>query len=135
MGAIEGVSKFHAFYRRLIVKNKILLIDDDPATRESLATSLQSQLYQVFPAATRQEAVIAHGEERVDLLIVCLDCGTEKFCGTDVKWLAELDHRMPVVILTKDSTLGVNAQSAMGDFLNGTPLGFERAAAENWRIN
>ena len=112
------------------MKNKILLIDDDSSTRESLVNSLEAEHYRVFPAATRQKALDSYGEERVDLLVVSLDCGTERFRAADVNWLATIDNRMPVIILTKDSTLGAEAQSAAGDFLMERPLDFTMLLAK-----
>lgn len=104
------------------MNKNILIIDDDPFTRQSLAKVLQAEDYQVFAAGTKQEAIDAHGEEMVNLLVCSIDCSAEGFYADELKWLARIDSRMPIIVLRKDSTLGVNPQSAVGDLLMERPL-------------
>lgn len=104
------------------MKKKILLIDDDSFTRQSLADVLHAEDYQVFAAGTKQEAIDAHGEERVNLLVCSIDCSAERLYPEEIKWLARIDSRMPIIVLTKDSTLGANPQAAVGDILMERPL-------------
>lgn len=104
------------------MNKSILIIDDDPFTRQALAEVLHAEDYQVFAAGTKQEAIDAHGEEMVNLLVCSIDCSAERCYREEIKWLARIDSRMPIIVLAKDSTLGADPHSAVGDVLIERPL-------------
>ena len=100
------------------MKNKILLIDEDAVTRESLTDVLKTEHYNVFPAGTRQQAMEQHGEERVDLLIFGVD-PNENPTSCTMKWLSAIDRRLPVILLAKNSTPGVHLEPTTADAVMG----------------
>lgn len=71
---------------------RILLVDDDPDTRETLRDLLVESGYEVQVADTRATAVAKFGEGRFDLLIT--DIGLPDGTGLDL--LADLKARSPV---------------------------------------
>lgn len=87
---------------RSSMKNKILLIDDDSAAREALVAALQNE-YQVFSAEDKQRAIEYHGAEHVELLVFSIN-RAENLRAAAIKWLSRIDHRLPVILLTENSS-------------------------------
>jgi DNA-binding response OmpR family regulator len=113
------------------MKNNILLIDNDSSTRASLADALKAEHYNVFCAENRRQAIEQHGVERVNLLVVSLDCG-EKIDPEAISWLSRVDRRLPLIALTSNSTPQVHLDPTAADALLerpfSTPLLLERIA-------
>ncbi|MGE0744412.1 MAG: response regulator, partial [Rhodospirillales bacterium] len=61
---------------------RILVVDDEPAIRRLLHTTLVAQGYQTFEAADGRAALEAVGRHPVDLMI--LDLGLPDVDGTDI---------------------------------------------------
>jgi response regulator RpfG family c-di-GMP phosphodiesterase len=103
------------------MKNKILLIDDDSSTRESLINLLRTERYEVLSAENRQQAVEQHGNEHVNLLLFSID-GAEGSSSKTMQWLSRIDRRLPVILLTKNSTTAVHLDPTTADVLMERPL-------------
>ena len=113
------------------MKNNILLIDSDSSTRASLADALKAEHYNVFCAESRLEAIEQHAVERVNLLVVSLDWGN-KIDPESIRWLSGVNPRMPLIILTSNSTPEVHFEPTAADVLFerpfSTPLLLEKIA-------
>jgi two-component system, OmpR family, KDP operon response regulator KdpE len=77
---------------------RVLVVDDEPAIRRFLCTSLTVHAYSVFEAANGQEALAAVLAHRPDLVI--LDLGLPDLDGVDVTRLLREWTAVPVIILT-----------------------------------
>jgi DNA-binding response OmpR family regulator len=81
------------------VKSRILLIDDDPAVRESLGLALESEGYQVISASDGQEGLTRFYDGYVD--IVLLDLNTPVLSGWDTfERITAVNPSIPVIIIT-----------------------------------
>lgn len=80
--------------------HRILLIDDDDSVLVGLTNALQSEGYDVVPAASSLEGRgCLHAEPRVDLVL--LDLGLPDTSGWDfLKYAASTRPDMPVIIIT-----------------------------------
>ncbi|MGC8916686.1 MAG: PAS domain S-box protein [Thermoanaerobaculum sp.] len=72
-------------------KGKILIVDDDPAVREGLASLLQGEGYQVVEAANGREALALYDADPGGIALVVLDLVMPEMDGREV--YAELTHR------------------------------------------
>jgi two-component system KDP operon response regulator KdpE len=60
----------------------ILLIEDDPALRRALRTSLRSRDFDVLESATGEQAIVVAADRRPDVVI--LDLGLPDLDGIEV---------------------------------------------------
>src|SRR5437870_4120527 len=100
---------------------RILVVDDERSIRESLRKILRVENYEVVLAENGQEAIEKHGAERIDLLILDLNMPVKNGWDT-LKWLAGIDPRLPVVIITGRSNQRALAETAGADALMEKPL-------------
>src|SRR5688572_19199359 len=109
---------------------RILIVEDEPALRESLATQLKEAGYNVDAAADGEEGLYAATEYPIDLAII--DLGLPKLPGIElIKRARAANRRFPVLILTardrwEDKVEGL--QSGADDYLV-KPFHFEELAA------
>jgi DNA-binding NtrC family response regulator len=100
-------------------KRKILIVDDEPAIRDSLRLLLKSN-FEVIVAADGEEALAVVDDVRPDLVL--LDVMMPRVDGIEVlKRLQEKPYRMPVIMLTASNTVRTAVQamkSGAVDFLN-----------------
>ena len=83
---------------------KVLVVEDDPAVRDSLERSLGFEGYAVVTAADGEAALRAVGEHRPDAVL--LDLGLPRLGGVEVcRRLRAAGDRTPVLMLTaRDAT-------------------------------
>jgi two-component system, OmpR family, response regulator MprA len=92
---------------------RILLVDDEPALRQSVARSLRFEGYAVTTASDGREAVDVLGTARPDALV--LDVMMPRLDGLGVcRWLRAAGDRTPVLMLTardavQDTVAGLDA--------------------------
>ena len=77
---------------------RILVVDDEPAIRRLLRTSLKTQDYEVIEAETGAEAVQKVGLEKPD--VVLLDLGLPDQDGADVIRNIRAISAVPIVVVT-----------------------------------
>lgn len=99
--------------------NKILIIDDEPALRQTLAAILKRSGYSPTMAGTKQEGMQKLQEDTYSLLFLDIKLPD----GLGIEMLPEihqLNPDMPVIILTAHATLDAAMQAVRGgarDFL------------------
>jgi len=94
---------------KMMEKGSILIIDDELSPRESLRVILKP-IYQVYTAASGQEALECIRKEKIDL--VTLDLRMPGLTGIDIlRAIKEIDPDIEVIIITAYGTLP-NAQEA-----------------------
>ncbi|MGZ5384649.1 MAG: response regulator [Acidimicrobiia bacterium] len=77
----------------------ILLVEDEPRLRQTLARSLQARDLQVVEATTAAEAIAVATGERFDLML--LDVNLPDATGWDVlRRLREVQRELPVVVMS-----------------------------------
>jgi two-component system KDP operon response regulator KdpE len=76
----------------------ILLVEDDPALRRALRTTLRSREFNVLEAATGESALIVAADGRPDVVI--LDLGLPDLDGLDVLHRLRAFSDVPVIVLT-----------------------------------
>ena len=76
----------------------ILLIEDDPALRRALRTTLRSREFEVLEAATGEAALVVAADGRPDVVI--LDLGLPDLDGLDVLRRLRTFSDVPVIVLT-----------------------------------
>lgn len=92
---------------------RILLVEDDPATRHLLENNLVAQAYNVDVAMDGQSAIDL--AQHIDYDLVILDVGIPKIDGISVcKHLRTKNYQMPILLLTahdltSDRVLGLDA--------------------------
>lgn len=77
---------------------RVLVVDDEPAIRRFLRTSLSAHGNEVFEAATGQAALSALAAHRPDLII--LDLGLPDMDGIEVTRRLRERARIPIIILS-----------------------------------
>jgi two-component system nitrogen regulation response regulator NtrX len=109
------------------VKPRILVIDDEPAIRDSLRMILEYEDYQFTGAASGQEAMATVQRERPDLVL--LDIKMPGMDGMEVlRKLHALDETLPVVMISGHGTTATAVEAIRSgaiDFLD-KPLSSER---------
>jgi len=107
----------------------ILVVDDEPAIRRLLRSTLGVQDYSVVEAATVAEALEVLGRERVDLII--LDLGLPDGDGLEVIRKLRPDSALPIIVLSsRDDERGkVEALDAGADDYVTKPFGVEELVA------
>lgn len=78
---------------------RILLADDDPGVRESLAAALRSDGYAVFPAKDGQDALDIVSAAEVDLVLLDLNMPVKNGWDTFERLTAE-HPLIPIIIIT-----------------------------------
>jgi two-component system KDP operon response regulator KdpE len=76
----------------------ILLVEDDPALRRALRTTLRSREFEVLEAATGESAIVIAADRRPDVVI--LDLGLPDLDGVDVLRQLRAFSDVPVIVLT-----------------------------------
>ena len=76
----------------------ILLVEDDPALRRALRTTLRSRDFEVLEAATGESALVVAADRRPDVVI--LDLGLPDLDGLDVLRRLRAFSDVPVIVLT-----------------------------------
>ena len=76
----------------------ILLVEDDPALRRALRTTLRSRDFEVLEAATGEHAIVIGADGRADVVI--LDLGLPDLDGLDVLRRLRTFSDVPVIVLT-----------------------------------
>jgi two-component system nitrogen regulation response regulator NtrX len=109
------------------VKSRILVIDDEPAIRDSLRMILEYEDYRFTGAASGQEGLAAVQRERPDLVL--LDIKMPGMDGMEVlRKLHALDETLPVVMISGHGTTATAVEAIRSgaiDFLD-KPLSSER---------
>jgi len=77
---------------------RVLVVDDEPAIRRFLRTSLDAHGYVVFEAINGKEALAAAAAHRPDLII--LDLGLPDMDGIEVTRLLREWTQIPIIIVT-----------------------------------
>jgi DNA-binding response OmpR family regulator len=99
----------------------ILLVDDERSIRESLCKVLRAEGYEVVCAENGEEAIGKCRQERMDLLL--LDLGLPVKDGWEtLKWMAEVNPLLPVIIITGRGQQRELAEKAGADALMEKPL-------------
>ena len=82
----------------------ILVVDDEPTLRETLAEALESEGYRVITAADGRDALAQFRAERPDLVL--LDLMLPELSGIEVCRIIRAESGVPIVMLTaKDSEI------------------------------
>jgi two-component system, OmpR family, KDP operon response regulator KdpE len=76
----------------------ILLVEDDPALRRALRTTLRSRDFEVLEAATGESAIVVAADQRPDVVI--LDLGLPDLDGLQVLRQIRAFSDVPVIVLT-----------------------------------
>jgi two-component system KDP operon response regulator KdpE len=102
---------------------RVLVVDDEPAIRRFLCTSLTAHDYSVFEAVNGQEALAAVLADRPDLVI--LDLGLPDLDGIEVTRLLREWTAVPIIILTvqEHETAKITALDAGADDYVTKPFG------------
>jgi two-component system, OmpR family, KDP operon response regulator KdpE len=102
---------------------RVLVVDDEPAIRRFLCTSLTAHDYTVFEAANGQEALAGVLANRPDLVI--LDLGLPDLDGIEVTRLLRGWTAVPIIILTVQDEEGakITALDAGADDFVTKPFG------------
>jgi DNA-binding response OmpR family regulator len=104
---------------------KILVVDDESSIREALSKVLRAEDYDVISTDNGQEATEKLGSEQIDLLL--LDIGMPVKNGWDtLKWLAEVNPLLPVIIITGRHAQRELAEKMGADALMEKPLDVPR---------
>lgn len=105
--------------------NKLLLVDDDPAVRESLAHVLISEGYDVLPASNGVEALELTAQNTVDLVL--LDLNLPKKNGWDTfELMIKQNPQLPVIIITARPNQLFPALASGAGALMEKPLDFPK---------
>ena len=106
-------------------KYQLLLVDDDPGVRESLAHVLNSEGYDVLPAANGVEALEVAAQNAVDLVL--LDLNLPKKNGWDTfELMIKQNPQLPVIIITARPNQLFPALSSGAGALMEKPLDFPK---------
>jgi len=112
----------------------VLIVDDEPAIRRLLRTSLAAQGYRTMEAATGAEAfaVLAAGHEGRDPVdVVLLDLGLPDIDGMEIIRLLRAVSAVPIVVLTsrEDERTKVAALDSGADDYVTKPFGMAELMA------
>jgi DNA-binding response OmpR family regulator len=118
-GETSSPLPFHSEKRRKMKAQKILIVDDDFASREAMEKVLQSHGYETFPCGSSKEAVLKIGEESLGILIT--DFQMRGMDGLELIREAKKIHPETLTILvtglaTEEMRVRVNGQGVNGFF-------------------
>ena len=100
---------------------RVLLVDDDPAVRESLAQALRGERYTVFTTVNGREAIEFTEASPVDLVL--LDLNMPEKSGWDAfERMSSGRPMLPIIIITARPNQLFTAMSAGVDALLEKPL-------------
>ena len=91
----------------------VLVVEDDPATREAITYNLERDGHRVLTAADGVAGLDAAREQRPDLLL--LDIMLPRLSGLDVCRMLRSEQSVPILLLT--------ARGAEADIVTGLDLG------------
>src|SRR5216117_1689385 len=107
------------------LKNRILVVDDDPSVREMLTRVLVGEDYLVLPAASGPEALKIASATQIDLVLLDLNMPGQSGWDTFERLTAE-DPLIPVIIITaRSNQLFAALASGVGALLE-KPLDFPK---------
>lgn len=108
---------------------RVLVVDDEPAIRRLLKTSLAAEGYEVVDAATGEEGLAAFGRTRFDLVL--LDLGLPDIEGRDVIRRIREKGLTPIIVLSirSDERGKVEALDAGADDYVTKPVGMDELNA------
>ncbi len=109
---------------------RVLVVDDEPAIRRFLRTSLGSQGYDVLEAADAHSALAQLSRNAVDVLV--LDLGLPDMDGIEViRQLREEGSAVPIIVLSSrsDETAKVRALDLGADDYVTKPFGMDELIA------
>ncbi|WP_029920050.1 response regulator [Nevskia soli] len=112
-----------------IPSGRILVVDDEPAIRRLLRSTLGVQDYTVLEAASVAQALEVLAREKVDLII--LDLGLPDGDGFEVIRKLRPDSQVPIIVLSSrdDESGKVQALDAGADDYVTKPFGVEELVA------
>lgn len=108
----------------------VLVVDDEPAIRRFLRTSLSAQGYQVMEAADGTAALVALRRTPIDVLV--LDLGLPDVNGLDIiQQVRGQGSAVPIIVLSSrtDERVKVNALDLGADDYVTKPFGIEELLA------
>jgi two-component system KDP operon response regulator KdpE len=107
----------------------VLVIDDEPAIRRLLRTSLAAQGYRIVEAADGTEALAAVARDKPDLLI--LDLGLPDVSGIDIIRDVRRNSTVPIIVLSvrEDERGKVEALDLGADDYITKPFGTDELVA------
>ena len=83
---------------------RILVVDDEPLILEGLTRLLATRDYEVIPARSGCDALIAIGKQQFD--IVLLDLGMPDLNGSEVlRFIADRGVQTPVIVVSGESSI------------------------------
>jgi len=109
---------------------RVLVVDDEPAIRRFLRTSLDSQGFDVVEAADAHTALAQMARSAIDVLV--LDLGLPDMDGLDViKTLREQGSSVPIIVLSSrsDEVAKVRALDLGADDYVTKPFGMDEMLA------
>ncbi len=109
---------------------RVLVVDDEPAIRRFLRTSLDSQGFDVVEAADAQTALAQMARGSIDVLV--LDLGLPDMDGLDViRTLREQGSSVPIIVLSSrsDEVAKVRALDLGADDYVTKPFGMDELLA------
>jgi two-component system KDP operon response regulator KdpE len=109
---------------------RVLVVDDEPAIRRFLRTSLDSQGFDVIEAADAQTALAQMARSSIDVLV--LDLGLPDMDGLDViRMLREQGSSVPIIVLSSrsDEVAKVRALDLGADDYVTKPFGMDELLA------
>jgi two-component system KDP operon response regulator KdpE len=112
-----------------MTQSLVLIVDDEPAIRRLLRTSLQAQGYRTLEADTGARAVAQIAGEKPDLVL--LDLGLPDMDGLEVIRLVRAATAVPIVVVSsrEDERGKVAALDLGADDYITKPFGMEELAA------
>jgi two-component system KDP operon response regulator KdpE len=112
-----------------VTQSLVLIVDDEPAIRRLLRTSLQAQGYRTLEADTGARAVAHITAEKPDLVL--LDLGLPDMDGLEVIRLVRAATAVPIVVVSsrEDARGKVAALDLGADDYITKPFGMEELAA------
>jgi two-component system KDP operon response regulator KdpE len=110
-------------------KERILVVDDEPAVRRTLRANLAARGYDVQTAKTGEEALVDFAEARPDLVI--LDLMLPGMSGIEVSETIRAESTVPILVLSArgEETTKVRALDLGADDYLTKPFGIDELLA------
>jgi len=103
------------------MNEKILVVDDECSIRDALSKVLRAEGYEIVLAENGQDAIKKLVQEPIDLLLLDLGLPVKDGWGT-LRWLAQVNPLLPVIIITGRWKQSERAAAARADVLMEKPL-------------